>query len=855
MYYIISFLLIITAIGLAIYGSKKYNVSLALAYVIPNLAFLYYIDDAFNGVPYMRYGYFTVLFFGVLVLLFAKIFTYIYSYFTLLFLLVIIWASFYSIFNFNTENFGSIEAWSIILIALIVTILVRKSIKSIVIGMGSGYMLGIGIASLGFKSILNMGREYIMDAIYFPGLTILIFTIAGIAYQFYLTKSEKENQELSKKQVDLYFGAGSGIVAVLLILFPLFLTTTSGTTPSGITMPRLSAGKSENNLSNSIKLSGQYSKFLSGNQLGGQLLKFDGNAVNYGVFSMHIQGGIIDVQKTSGTYKIYGEGDNLTLELNFNTKTVSLKYLTTGAYNDGYSYRDVILPYILKLSKDSSGNYNIVGWEKDEDDESKETQEQNQNNQNNNSEGNSSQNIDYNRILGRYIGDFGMDNAILAIENIDVQNGTATGYIKTLGEYEDSQNLKGPFKVVNDNSDFRIALSNNYTTYDFYVDGKTVKGDAKDRNGETMYSFSLSKMENSSSNKLAGKTYYTIQDEDGYSNLRNKPNGDILKKVYDSEKFEVIGSEAKHKKVKLNDGTIGYIHESRIVTSVNYRVNLNTGVTNVNVRDNYGTENTKVMDQISYPLSLTVIKEHYLNNEKWIYIKEKNGWILSSFVQNKGLANQNNSINQKIKTNTPFYIISTKSVEEENIAQIEVKNLISRGYNADYLWIPKYKSLSGAELYSVYIGPFYSQFECERAIEEYRKVDGKSYALLVSQENKRVEIRGIGKIKVIEPNQNNQAILLQTTKYKIKIDNLGNNNYTYTAWPASSSMNETPNIVIKGGKWVKQGSGGNHSYEFTNGVYKYECLINVLGTDETPPANLFVYKNDDLILSQDAIIK
>jgi uncharacterized protein YgiM (DUF1202 family) len=50
-----------------------------------------------------------------------------------------------------------------------------------------------------------------------------------------------------------------------------------------------------------------------------------------------------------------------------------------------------------------------------------------------------------------------------------------------------------------------------------------------------------------------------------FSNLRKEPNGDIIKKVYENEKFEVIGSEGKFKKVKLADGTIGFIHESRVV--------------------------------------------------------------------------------------------------------------------------------------------------------------------------------------------------------------------------------------------------------------------------------------------------
>lgn len=61
------------------------------------------------------------------------------------------------------------------------------------------------------------------------------------------------------------------------------------------------------------------------------------------------------------------------------------------------------------------------------------------------------------------------------------------------------------------------------------------------------------------------KELYSINDPDGYSNLRRDPGGEIIKKVYDTEKFEVIGEKDKHKKVKLSDGTIGYIHNSRVV--------------------------------------------------------------------------------------------------------------------------------------------------------------------------------------------------------------------------------------------------------------------------------------------------
>ena len=60
--------------------------------------------------------------------------------------------------------------------------------------------------------------------------------------------------------------------------------------------------------------------------------------------------------------------------------------------------------------------------------------------------------------------------------------------------------------------------------------------------------------------------FFRIEDPDGWSNLRKTPAGEVLRKVYSDEKFEVIGEENKHKKVKLSDGTIGFIHNSRVVS-------------------------------------------------------------------------------------------------------------------------------------------------------------------------------------------------------------------------------------------------------------------------------------------------
>jgi len=93
-----------------------------------------------------------------------------------------------------------------------------------------------------------------------------------------------------------------------------------------------------------------------------------------------------------------------------------------------------------------------------------------------------------------------------------------------------------------------------------------------------------------------------------------------------------------------------------------------------------------------------------------------------------------------------FYIINVSAIKDAVSARKKVKELRSMGYESDYLWIPNYNSLSGAEYYSVYIGPFFSQYECEEATEAYRQLHPEAYGLLVSQENVRVRINGIGKI-------------------------------------------------------------------------------------------------------------
>jgi len=59
-------------------------------------------------------------------------------------------------------------------------------------------------------------------------------------------------------------------------------------------------------------------------------------------------------------------------------------------------------------------------------------------------------------------------------------------------------------------------------------------------------------------------TLYKVNDPDGYSNLRDAQMN-VIRRVLDTETFEVINSAGEWMEIKLNDGTTGYIHSSRVV--------------------------------------------------------------------------------------------------------------------------------------------------------------------------------------------------------------------------------------------------------------------------------------------------
>lgn len=97
------------------------------------------------------------------------------------------------------------------------------------------------------------------------------------------------------------------------------------------------------------------------------------------------------------------------------------------------------------------------------------------------------------------------------------------------------------------------------------------------------------------------------------------------------------------------------------------------------------------------------------------------------------------------------------------------------------------------------------------------------------------------------------ACLLETAKFRIRIDDMGNGNFRYASWSIKNKQSDKPDLILENGAYIPEGTGGNHRYEFKTNGYVYSCFVNSFGReDNDPPAELIIYKGEKEILSQPA---
>ncbi|EKB28631.1 hypothetical protein [Aeromonas dhakensis] len=96
-------------------------------------------------------------------------------------------------------------------------------------------------------------------------------------------------------------------------------------------------------------------------------------------------------------------------------------------------------------------------------------------------------------------------------------------------------------------------------------------------------------------------------------------------------------------------------------------------------------------------------------------------------------------------------------------------------------------------------------------------------------------------------------LMWQTEKFTIRIDELGDGRYRYASWAKGKALSDKPDLVLKNGTVRVEGTGGNHTFQFTSGPYRYECAVTVLGEQDMPPGELVVYQNEVAIMHQPVI--
>nr|MBP9164376.1 hypothetical protein [Leptospiraceae bacterium] len=67
------------------------------------------------------------------------------------------------------------------------------------------------------------------------------------------------------------------------------------------------------------------------------------------------------------------------------------------------------------------------------------------------------------------------------------------------------------------------------------------------------------------------------------------------------------------------------------------------------------------------------------------------------------------------------------------------------------------------------------------------------------------------------------------------------------AWSVDKSVKDEPDLILNNGKWIPEGSGENHHYDFVNGIFSYKCFCwGGVGYLE-------VFRNDELIRNEKVV--
>lgn len=199
MFYLYCIVLILTGCGLGYYGLKKFNIAMALSFVIPALMALGMIGLLGST------SILITLFLGAMIFIFAKPFSYITAYFYSAFILAMFVILIFGQFIEELPEIIKIVLRFVILVPPIVFIFMfRRHVKAIIIGISSGFSIGLGLAGIITPQIFLAGISFqsldtMMTALFVPFIMMLAAMIGGVLFQYlYIAKQNPELIKVTK---------------------------------------------------------------------------------------------------------------------------------------------------------------------------------------------------------------------------------------------------------------------------------------------------------------------------------------------------------------------------------------------------------------------------------------------------------------------------------------------------------------------------------------------------------------------------------------------------------------------------------------------------------------------------------
>ena len=102
--------------------------------------------------------------------------------------------------------------------------------------------------------------------------------------------------------------------------------------------------------------------------------------------------------------------------------------------------------------------------------------------------------------------------------------------------------------------------------------------------------------------------------------------------------------------------------------------------------------------------------------------------------------------------------------------------------------------------------------------------------------------------------QPSSVLLWRTENYLMKVDEITDAGYCLTLWEGSKEIDDIPDLILTDGIFVRDGSGGNHYYQFSHHDLVYRCYVVWLGTAESPPG-FFITLAEDLEIEREPVLE